>query len=96
MPQTIEPVAKRTWTGAVRVLLVLTLFLIYWVVVVPLGLVMRVIGVDLMRRRLGRGSDVKTYRIEARPRRFGNGVKPGLTLRSIDDECAKVVSFTQR
>lgn len=52
-----------------RILLTLALVVVYWLGVVPLGILLRLVGVDLMRKRLGRGSKVNTYRTKSGPGR---------------------------
>jgi hypothetical protein len=61
MADTTAPVESRP-SGLGRLLLALVLIVAYWVIVMPLGLLLRLVGVDLMRRRVRRDR-VASYRV---------------------------------
>lgn len=59
----MNPMGK---TSIARVVVGCVLAVCYWTAIVPLGLLLRLMGVDLMRRRLERGPGKTTYRSEMR------------------------------
>ncbi len=66
MDRTTDPGETRRWWGG-RVVRTLALVVVWWALVLPLGLFLRLVGVDLMRRKVRRGSAWKTYRIKRGP-----------------------------
>ena len=64
MADTVESIEKNP-SALGRLLLTLALVVVYWLGVVPLGILLRLVGVDLMRKRLRRGSKVTTYRTKS-------------------------------
>jgi hypothetical protein len=57
---TEPPETGRCWSG--RLLLMPVVVVLWWALVLPLGVFLRLVGVDLMRRKVRRGNTCKTYR----------------------------------
>lgn len=68
MADTVESTEKKP-SALGRILLTLALVVVYWLAFVPLGILLRLVGVDLMRQRLRRGANVTTYRTKSGPGR---------------------------